>query len=133
MAVWPQHPLVAADGLVVHEGKLVAVRRKNEPFRGMAALPGGFVELGETIQDAVVREVLEETGLETRVTRLVGVFSDPRRDPRGHVISIAYALDEVGGRLEAGSDAADVLLLDPAVDHEMAFDHAVIVRKWRGG
>ena len=133
MAVWPQHPLVAADGLVVHEGKLVAVRRKNEPFRGMAALPGGFVELGETTQDAVVREVLEETGLETRVTRLVGVFSDPTRDPRGHVISIAYALDEVGGRLEAGSDAADVLLLDPAVDHEMAFDHAVIVRKWRGG
>jgi len=133
MAVRPGHPLVAADGLLVHERKLVAVRRKNDPFRGMAALPGGFVELGETTQEAVVREVLEETGLETQVTRLVGVFSDPKRDPRGHVISIAYALTEVGGRLEAGSDAADILLLDPAVDHRMAFDHAAIVKKWRGG
>src|SRR5437879_8292229 len=100
------HPSVAVDGIVLHGGKLVAVRRKNEPYRGMPALPGGFVELGETTVDAVVREVREETGLETRVKRLVGVFSDPRRDPRGHVISIVYELDAVGGRLKAGSDAA---------------------------
>lgn len=132
MAAGPRHPLVAVDGLIVHDGKLVAVRRKNEPFRGMPALPGGFVELGETTQQAVVREVLEETGLETRVSRLVGVFSDPKRDPRGHVVSIAYAVDEVGGILQPGSDAAGVLLLDPEIDHVMAFDHAAIVRTWRG-
>ena len=132
MAGPQRHPQVAADGIVLHDGKLVAVRRKNEPYRGMPALPGGFVELGETTKEAVVREVLEETGLETRVVRLVGVFSDPKRDPRGHVVSIAYALDETGGRLQAGSDAAEVLLLDPQADHAMAFDHATIVRTWRG-
>src|SRR5438876_713208 len=101
------HPAVTVDGLVLHDGKLVAVRRRNDPFRGMPALPGGFIELGERAEDAVVREVLEEAGLQTRVVRLVGVFSDPARDPRGHVVSIAYALEEIGGGLKAGSDAAD--------------------------
>src|SRR5438128_9674128 len=101
-----EHPSVAVDGIVLHGGKLVAVRRKNEPYQGMPALPGGFVELGETTVEAVVREVREETGLETSVKRLVGVFSDPRRDPRGHVISIVYEVDAVRGRLKAGSDAA---------------------------
>src|SRR3989475_8033514 len=123
-------PSVAVDGIVLHGGKLVAVGRKNEPYRGMPALPGGFVELGETTVIAVVREVREETGLETSVKRLVGVFSDPRRDPRGHVISIVYELDAVGGRPKAGSDAA-------AVGHPKlfpvppsAFDHNEIVRVW---
>src|SRR5439155_213985 len=83
--------------------KLIAIRRRNDPFRGMPALPGGFVELGETTVEAVLREVREETGLETQVLRLVGVFSDPGRDPRGHTITLAYALEAIGGRLKAGS------------------------------
>ena len=127
-----RHPSVAVDGLVLHDGKLVAIRRKNEPFRGMPALPGGFVELGETVRDAVVREVREETGLETRTVRLVGVFSDPSRDPRGHVISIVYELEGVGGALKAGSDASDIVLLDPRSLPQMAFDHNEIVRGWLG-
>jgi len=126
------HPSVAVDGIVLQGGKLVAVRRKNEPFRGMPALPGGFVEVGETTVDAVVREVREETGLETRVQRLVGVFSDPKRDPRGHVISIAYALDAIGGRLKAGSDAAAIVRVDLTAVPPMAFDHNEIVRVWLG-
>ena len=127
----PRHPAVAVDGLVVVDGKLVAVRRGNDPFRGMPALPGGFIELGETTVAAVVREVREETGLETDVDRLVGVFSDPRRDPRGHTISIAYALNAVGGKLQAGSDAAAIVLIDPDAPPRMAFDHNEILRVWR--
>src|SRR3989454_1299638 len=100
------HPSVAVDGIVLHGGKLVAVRRKSEPYQGMPALPGGFVELGETTVEAVVREVREETGLETRVKRLVGGFSDPRRDPPGHVISIVYELKAAGGGPETGSGSA---------------------------
>src|SRR2546426_6130374 len=84
------HPSVAVDGIVLHGGKLVTVRRKNDPYRGMPALPGGFVELGETTVEAVVREVREETGLETRVKRLVGGFSHPKRDPRGPRLSILF-------------------------------------------
>src|SRR2546422_1496085 len=100
------HPSVAVDGIVLHGDKLVTVRRKNDPYRGMPALPGGFVELGETTVEAVVREGREETGLETRVKRLVGGFSHPKRDPPGPVISIVYQPDGVGGGPETGGDAA---------------------------
>jgi 8-oxo-dGTP diphosphatase len=129
----PRHPVVAVDGLVLQEGKLVAILRGNEPFRGMPALPGGFIELGETTQQAVVREVREETGLDTRVVHLVGVFSNPGRDPRGHVVSIAYALEVIGGHLRAGTDAAKIALIDPDAAPPMAFDHNEIVRVWRRG
>ncbi len=126
-----RHPWVTVDGLVLHDAKLVTVIRKNEPFRGMPALPGGFVELGETTEAAAVREVAEETGLRTKVSRLVGVYSNPRRDPRGHTVSVAYALDELGGSLRAGSDAARITLVDPEDLPPMAFDHATIVAHWR--
>src|SRR5256885_10503821 len=83
------HPAVTVDGLVLVDGKLVAIRRGNDPFRGMPALPGGFVELGETTVEAVVPEVREETGLQTPGLRFVGVFSEPRRDPPGPTRTIA--------------------------------------------
>lgn len=126
-----RHPWVTVDGLVAQDGKLVAVIRRNPPFQGMPALPGGFVELGETVENAVVREVREETGLETHVVRLVGVYSDPKRDPRGHTVSAAYALERTGGALRAASDAKAIVLLDPEHLPPMAFDHAQIVADWR--
>src|SRR5437870_3268219 len=128
----PKHPAVTVDGLVLVDERLVVVRRRNDPFRGMPALPGGFVELGETTLEAVVREVRDETGLETKVLRLVGVFSDPGRDPRGHTVTIGYALEAVGRRLKPGSGAAAIVLVDPDDPPRMAFDHNEIVRKWRG-
>ncbi len=127
------HPWIAADGVILVEGKLVAVIRRNPPFQGMPALPGGFVELGETAEEAVVRELHEETNLETRVVRLVGVYSDPARDPRGHTIAVAYALERTGGELLAGDDAKAITLLDPDALPPMAFDHAKIVADWRRG
>ncbi len=133
MASRQRHPFVTVDGLLLHEGRLVAVLRRNEPFRGLPALPGGFVELGETTEAAVVREVEEETGLRTNVARLVGVYSDPKRDPRGHTVTVAYALEGASGSPKAGSDAADLALLDPDRLPPMAFDHAKIVADWRRG
>lgn len=131
MATGATRPRVAVDGIVLFEGKIVAIRRRNEPFRGMPALPGGFVELGETTEIAVVREVREETGLETRVVRLVGVFSNPERDPRGHVVAVVYDLALVGGAPAAASDATGVVLIDPGAVPAMAFDHAAIVAAWK--
>ena len=120
-------PRVAVDAVLVHEGKLVLVRRGKEPFRGRYALPGGFVEFGESLEEAVEREVLEETGLAAEVERILGVYGDPGRDPRGHTISIAYVLRSYAGEPKAGTDAAAVKLVPPNQTPPLAFDHNMIV------
>jgi 8-oxo-dGTP diphosphatase len=115
-------PLLAVDSVIIFESGVVLIKRKNPPFPGCYALPGGFVEIGESTEDAVIREAREETGLEIDLVGLVGVYSDPRRDPRGHVVSVCY-LSRGVGRLVSGSDAksAEVFRLDDLP--ELAFDH----------
>jgi len=123
-------PALAVDGIVPYEGGIVLIRRGREPFKGRLALPGGFVECGETVEEAVVREVREETGLRVRPERLVGVYSDPDRDPRGHVVSVCFLCRVEGGELRAGSDAADVEVVDPGElsPEDLAFDHYKMLR-----
>src|ERR671916_789742 len=89
--VGPETPKLMVDVVVPsEEGQVLLIRRASDPYEGQWALPGGFVEVGETLEDAAVREAGEETGLEVEVVRLVGVYSDPARDPRGHNVSCAY-------------------------------------------
>jgi 8-oxo-dGTP diphosphatase len=107
---------------------ILLVQRKHEPFQGSWALPGGFVEYGETTEQAVIREVQEETGLQTRVHGLLGVYSDPNRDPRGHTITVVYRVTPVGGVLMAGDDAALVRYFKGDELPRLAFDHAVIIK-----
>ncbi len=76
-------PLLAADALVLYGDGIVLIRRENPPYQGFYALPGGFVEVGETVEEAVRREAREETGLDIVPIKLVGVYSKPDRDPRG--------------------------------------------------
>ena len=84
MAV-PKTPLLCADAVVFDAaGRLLVVRRKFPPFQGAYALPGGFVEIGETVEAACARELLEETGIKAGKLSLIGVYSSPDRDPRGH-------------------------------------------------
>ncbi len=127
------HPGLAVDGVLLLDGKLLTVIRGNPPFLRMHALPGGHVELGETTEAAMVREFLEETGLQVQVERVVGVYSDPKRDPRGHTVSVAYSLRRVAGEMRAGSDAAQLDLVDPKRLPKMAFDHATIVADFLAG
>src|SRR5438034_3108864 len=127
------HPGLAVDGVLLLEGKLVTVIRGQAPFVGMHALPGGHVELDEGTEAAMVREFIEETGLQVEIERLVGVYSDPRRDPRGHTVSVAYSLRKIGGKLLAASDAAGVDLVDARRLPKMAFDHATIVADFLAG
>ncbi len=126
----PRHPRVAVDGILVTRGKLVAIRRKYPPFKGKLALPGGFVEYGEKVEDAVLREFEEETGLKTSIERMLGVYSAPDRDPRGQVISVVFILKREGGKLRSGSDAESVELVDPERVEGMAFDHAGIIEDY---
>jgi 8-oxo-dGTP diphosphatase len=123
-----QGPRLATDCIVADEaGNLVLIRRRNEPFKGSYALPGGFVEAGETIEDACRREVKEETNLEIYDVRLLGVYSDPDRDPRGHVVSVAFRARAELARLKAGDDAAQVEVVGNWRDRSLAFDHRQMI------
>ncbi|MCQ6962738.1 NUDIX domain-containing protein [Methanolobus chelungpuianus] len=124
-------PKLTVDAVIIYDGRIVLVQRKNPPFEGKFALPGGFVDIGETVESAVVREAREETGLSIEIVKLLGVYSDPLRDPRGHTVSICY-LSQGHGTLEAGSDAKDVFLFDVNDLPEMAFDHNMILEQARG-
>jgi len=107
-------------------GKVVLIRRKNEP-KGWA-LPGGFVNYGETVEDAVRREIQEETGLNLVDLRQFRVYSDPKRDPRWHIVSVVFIAQGIGN-LVAGDDASDFMLLDldKVEEIKLAFDHSQIL------
>ena len=120
-------PRVAVDVVIKFpDGRFVLVKRRYPPFRGFWAIPGGFVEYGETVEEAAVREAWEETGLKVRLMRLLGVYSDPRRDPRFHSISIAFLAEPVGGELRRGDECLSVELFR-SIPRRVAFDHEKIL------
>ena len=123
----PETPKLMVDVIIPSERGVVLIRRGTEPFEGRWALPGGFVEVGETVEEAAYREAAEETGLAVEVARLVGVYSDPERDPRGHNVSVAFLARVLSGDLVAATDASEVAVLDPS-SVELAFDHRKIIQ-----
>ena len=126
MLAGPETPKLMVDVVIASEEGIVLIRRAGDPYEGQWALPGGFVGVGETVESAATREAAEETGLAVELARLVGVYSDPERDPRGHNVSVAFLARVVGGDLVAATDAAEVAVLDPD-SVELAFDHRRIV------
>ncbi|RLE58684.1 MAG: ADP-ribose pyrophosphatase [Thermoprotei archaeon] len=120
-------PKIAVDGVVIKDGKILLVKRGKDPFKGKYALPGGFVEYGEKVEDAIIREVLEETNVRVKIRDLLGVYSDPDRDPRGHVISIAFLLEYVSGDPTGGDDAIEAGWFDINNLPPLAFDHDKII------
>jgi 8-oxo-dGTP diphosphatase len=125
----PNTPFLTTDCVICdRDGRIILIRRRNEPFKGSYALPGGFVDVGETLEAACRREVLEEAGVVVGALQLVGVYSDPRRDPRGHTVSVAYlALLPDAPKPNAGSDAAAAEWVKTWRDLNLAFDHAKII------
>src|SRR5919106_428549 len=106
MMAKPKTPLLAADCVVFDtRGRVLLVRRKFPPFQGRYALPGGFVEVGERVEDAARRELEEETGVKAGRLQLVGVYSDPKRDPRGHTCSVVFVTQIRSVKALAGDDA----------------------------
>jgi ADP-ribose pyrophosphatase YjhB (NUDIX family) len=136
-----RNPTPTVDAVLQHGSKVLMVRRKKDPFKGSLALPGGFVNKGETVEDAVRREAKEETGLEVEPIEILGVYSEPRRDPREHTLSVVFVCITLGGKDgQAGDDAASLEWVDMAdiekKKAEMVFDHALILadyQRWRSG
>ena len=128
----PKTPRLTVDAWV-HDrrGRLLLVRRGRPPFKGRWAFPGGFCEPGETTEASCAREVEEETGIRAQIGPVLGVYSDPKRDPRGSTVSVLYDATPLGGTVRGGDDAADARWFSPKElrDLELAFDHARIVRE----
>lgn len=120
-------PKLTVDVIIETGEGFVLIERKNYP-KGYA-LPGGFVEIGETIEKAAVREAKEETGLDIHLTDILYVYSDPQRDPRGHTVTVVFIGKPCGGTLSASSDAKSVKImkLEELERVQFAFDHNKIV------
>ncbi len=122
------NPVPTVDTIIELAGRIVLIERKNPPL-GLA-IPGGFVDYGESVEKAAVREAREETGLEVNLKYLVGVYSDPARDARMHTISTVFAAS-AQGTPEAGDDAAGIRLVAPEhIGHPLCFDHDRIIRDY---
>jgi len=121
-----QQPRLTVDVIVeVGKDRLVLIRRKNPPPGW--ALPGGFVDAGETVEEAAVREALEETSLWVELVRQFHVYSDPARDPRGHTVSVVF-IGRAQGEPRAADDAAEARTFPvDALPQELAFDHGRIL------
>jgi len=125
-------PALAVDAIVVKNEEILLIKRANKPFRGKWALVGGFVECGETTENTVKREVKEETGLNVEVKELLGIYSTPDRDPRGHVISICYIVGSDDKEIEISNEVkeAKFFSLDEIKNMSLAFDHEKIIRDY---
>jgi len=120
-----KNPIPTVDIIIEIEDKIVLIERKNEPIGW--ALPGGFVDYGESLEDAAIREAFEETSIRVSELKLLGCYSDPARDSRQHNISIVYVAQS-SGLPTAGDDAASARLFRPDnLPHNLCFDHNQIV------
>jgi 8-oxo-dGTP diphosphatase len=125
---YPERPVVGIGGVVIDDGKTLLIRRGSEPLRGQWSIPGGTLELGESLEDGVARELLEETGLEVRVLDLIEVFDriftepdaggggTPQR-PKFHYVIVDYLCERISGEPRPGSDVTDVAF---ATEEELA-------------
>jgi ADP-ribose pyrophosphatase YjhB (NUDIX family) len=117
---YPERPVVGVGGVIIEEGRALLIRRGSEPLRGQWSIPGGILELGETLEEGVVREILEETGLHVRVLEIIEVFdriivenrsikTEPdRRKPRFHYVIADYLCERIDGTPLAGSDVTEI-------------------------
>jgi 8-oxo-dGTP diphosphatase len=130
----PITPLLTVDAVILinNRNDIVLIRRKNPPFQGELALPGGFVDVGERVEEACIREAYEETNINVKIVELIGVFSDPKRDPRGHNVSIAFLCEPQtkNEKPKAKDDAAalEIMNLAEISSLKLAFDHMEIIK-----
>ena len=125
-----KNPSLTVDIFIFDENQnFILIKRKNDPYKGCWALPGGFVDYGECVEDAAIREALEETSINVELNKLIGVYSNPSRDPRGHTVSITYSAKGNMEEMKADDDASDINIFTKK-DLEkinLAFDHAQII------
>jgi len=124
-----KNPIPTVDAIIQNSTSILLVKRSKDPFKNQFALPGGFVNEGETIEEAIKREVYEETSLEVHPIDILGVYSDPKRDPRGHMMTVVFIVLIIRGNPMAGDDAKEIswIPIEKINDIQIAFDHKLII------
>ena len=135
-----KNPTPTVDTIIQKDSKILLVKRKKDPFKQKMVLPGGFVNEGEKVEDAAIREVKEETSLDIELENILGVYSDPSRDPRGHIMSTVF-IGKISDKSDnkepiAGDDAATTKWVDlESIEEEtLGFDHQKILmdfKEWK--
>ena len=131
-----KNPIPTVDIIIEKDEEIVLIKRGNEPFKGKLAIPGGFVNKGELIEDRAIKEAKEETSLDVELKEILGVYSIPDRDPRGHLMTTVFIAKPISGRVKGGDDAADAswFKLSDKILNEVSFDHKKILTdylKWK--
>jgi 8-oxo-dGTP diphosphatase len=132
---YPDRPFVGVGSVIVRNGRVVLVRRGHPPAKGEWSIPGGVLEVGETVREAAVREAVEETGLQIETVELLGVFDrvlrDERQRTRYHYVLIDFVAKPVGGELRAGADATEAKWCswEEAQELKLAEDTLAVIRK----
>jgi ADP-ribose pyrophosphatase YjhB (NUDIX family) len=123
-----RNPFPTVDIIIEMDGGVVLVRRKNPPYGW--AIPGGFVDYGESLETAAVREAKEETSLDVRLLLQMGAYSDPKRDPRFHAISVVFVA-KAEGTPKAADDAVEIgVFRRETLPEDLAFDHEKILQDY---
>lgn len=132
------NPIPTVDGIIHNDkNQILFIKRKKQPFQNYLALPGGFVNQGECVEDALRREILEETSINVEPIEILGVYSDPKRDPRKHILSVVFVCLKLDSSSGIPKDDAQELLwieLSNIKNIILAFDHNLILSdyiKWR--
>ena len=131
-----RNPVPTVDIILQQESNILLIKRKNDPFKDHLSLPGGFVNEGELVEEAAKRETWEETSLTIEPIEILGVYSDPNRDPRGHVLTVVWVAIVVNGVARANDDSIEVqwVSLNDIDSTRLAFDHKQILLdyiQWR--
>ncbi len=128
MASSPRNPFLTVDAIIEIDGGIILIKRKNPPPGW--AIPGGFVDYGESLEDAICREAKEETGLDIKIVRQFHTYSEPARDPRHHTVSTIF-IASASGTPKAADDAKDVgVFTKNNLPDDIAFDHRQILEDY---
>ncbi len=125
-------PSLTADIFIFDDDfNFILIKRKNDPYKDCWALPGGFVEYGESVETAAIREAKEETSMDVELKNLVNVYSKPDRDPRGHTITVAFTAKGDMSKRKADSDAKEIAIFsaENLDEIDIAFDHRQIIKE----
>jgi len=128
----PKSPILAVDGLIFKNGKVLMAKRAIYPFQGYWELIGGHVEYGERVEKAIKREVKEELGISVKIKRLLGVYSNPKRDPRYHTVAAAFLLEPGKGKIRLSFEASQFKYFSlNDLPKKIGFDHRKIINDFK--